>query len=769
LYSKYSPSKGFVFTLEALIAFILIASFLGIASIKEASEENYLGGLELKRQLSNTITVLDANGFLIETIDSEGKSAGEKMDLIYGKFKELLPAGLEIRIELKDYTGNPVECRDSPSFNQCFSYQGVYPEKGPNPATGKDVFHERLLLVKKQPPAQCEVGAVFAGKETDEIEKAYFSEKTERLLFKPYTGAIFFSEEDDLNVSFGVRVTPPDEAYCDEDIRIDLNATVPDYGRQPADIMLVIDNSGSMDDPAGETNLGNIGSGTLNNGTHTMESSWGTWYCTNFGNWQDIATFEVDAELSQYDVKVRMDYSGYSGECDAPRMRVRDPGGETHGGSEGSSPLTETLDSPLQTGTYTVQGWSDETINYNVNYFKLITKMDAAKAGAQDFVDYEEWRQPLDQLGLVSFSTDAELRQQLLLATDANKEIINSQIESLEPDYMTAMGDAIYMATGELTGTRGNPAAMKFQVLLSDGCSNTGSDPEDAADHAATNDVIIYPIGYGTGSELCESTLEYIADNTGGTYYYAADQETLQEVYGLIALDIGSDLSQTEQERAYDSNLMIPLERCSDVADAGTDGQCQVINDQNYLWYDIGFLDKYNPFIDYFTINIPCDTEDACESTVKTLPFSITLLGYTSEEGIIEEPVVWDENVTVIFKYRDLTVGVLKAIIDGTDLIYVDVNAANTGMLESEATLLRYYADDPYTGTLLGQDEVIPLQPGSVQILYDRELTQEGWIYIVINPEGSIRECPGNNILPLYCTGISETQYFALDLWAWRD
>jgi hypothetical protein len=210
---------------------------------------------------------------------------------------------------------------------------------------------------------------------------------------------------------------------------------------------------------------------------------------------------------------------------------------------------------------------------------------------------------------------------------------------------------------------------------------------------------------------------------------------------------------------------MIPVKRCSDIVDAGS-GECEDISDQNYMWYDIGYIDKNNLWEDYFIINIPCNVADACESDQRTFPADGTQIQYADENGVIKPPLPWDENITINFNYRDLTVRILRAVILGA--IYMDVNSSNVGILDAGATSLHYYADDPYTGTLIRGQNIPSLVSGAFYIIYDDRVDYEGWLYVVINPAGNIRECPGNNIVELYCSGAAETQYFVLDIWAWR-
>ena len=93
-------------------------------------------------------------------------------------------------------------------------------------------------------------------------------------------------------------------------------------------------------------------------------------------------------------------------------------------------------------------------------------------------------------------------------------------------------------------------------VLLTDGQTNTGPDPLDAAQQAADRGVRIFTVGVGTnqgdvvGAEgryfrvsLDEDTLKKIAHNTAAAYYKASDESELMRIYQALSvrLIVGRD------------------------------------------------------------------------------------------------------------------------------------------------------------------------------------------------------------------------------------
>jgi len=79
----------------------------------------------------------------------------------------------------------------------------------------------------------------------------------------------------------------------------------------------------------------------------------------------------------------------------------------------------------------------------------------------------------VDQVGLVSFSSDAELEQRLTHQASSVKQAI----DQLWASGMTNITEAIETTQQELTSHRHNPAALPVIILLSDGQPTAGGDP----------------------------------------------------------------------------------------------------------------------------------------------------------------------------------------------------------------------------------------------------------------------------------------------------
>jgi Ca-activated chloride channel homolog len=96
-------------------------------------------------------------------------------------------------------------------------------------------------------------------------------------------------------------------------------------------------------------------------------------------------------------------------------------------------------------------------------------------------------------------------------------------------------------------------------ILLTDGATNAGPDPIEAARQAANHGVRVYTVGFGTANgdivgfggrlmraQLDEDSLKRIADMTRAQYYKAGSAEDLQAVYKLLSRSIVVETKETE-------------------------------------------------------------------------------------------------------------------------------------------------------------------------------------------------------------------------------
>jgi Ca-activated chloride channel family protein len=214
----------------------------------------------------------------------------------------------------------------------------------------------------------------------------------------------------------------------------------------------------------------------------------------------------------------------------------------------------------------------------------------AAEEAASSFVESQDSG---TQIGIVAFAGFAEIVQ----VPTNDEEVLLDIIASLATGRRTAIGSAILESidaiaeidpsiprtAGENDPTATPPPSVPkgayapaIIVLLTDGASNAGPDPVEAAQEAAARGLRVYTIGFGTadpggrppgcgaqyiGREpgetgapgvdpgfgatgggfrraIDEDTLRAVAEATGGKYYPAESASQLNEVFAQLPTDL---------------------------------------------------------------------------------------------------------------------------------------------------------------------------------------------------------------------------------------
>jgi Ca-activated chloride channel family protein len=173
-------------------------------------------------------------------------------------------------------------------------------------------------------------------------------------------------------------------------------------------------------------------------------------------------------------------------------------------------------------------------------------RLEASKSVATEFIN----GRPYDRIGLTVFS--GESFTQCPLTTD-HAVLINlmREVKSGIIEDGTAIG--VGLATA-ISRVKDSEAISKVIILLTDGVNNMGAiDPVTAAEIAKTFGVRVYTIGVGSRGfadypvqtpfgmryqkmqvEIDEALLKQIAEMTGGSYFRAVDNTSLQQVYSEI-------------------------------------------------------------------------------------------------------------------------------------------------------------------------------------------------------------------------------------------
>ena len=162
----------------------------------------------------------------------------------------------------------------------------------------------------------------------------------------------------------------------------------------------------------------------------------------------------------------------------------------------------------------------------------LEARVDAVRAVVSDFVA----KRPGDRIGLIAFG-DAPYP---LAPFTMDHALVRGMISGTLPGIAgprTSLGDAIGLAIKMFDKTM---VPEKVLIVLTDG-NDTASKmpPLKAAGIARSKGVVIHAIGIGdpaaTGEDkLDTATLQKIADDTGGRYFFGGDQAGLATIYDVL-------------------------------------------------------------------------------------------------------------------------------------------------------------------------------------------------------------------------------------------
>ncbi len=174
-------------------------------------------------------------------------------------------------------------------------------------------------------------------------------------------------------------------------------------------------------------------------------------------------------------------------------------------------------------------------------------RLEAAKKVAIDFVN----KRPTDRIGIVIFA--GESFTQCPLTTD--HQVLVSAISNIHNGLLedgTAIGSGLGTSVDRV---KAGTSKSKIVVLLTDGENNGGLiSPQTAKEIAKSFSIKVYTIGVGTDGtfnmpiddgfggvimkpqrvSIDEKLLEEIAKETGGKYFRAKDNSSLQDIYDTI-------------------------------------------------------------------------------------------------------------------------------------------------------------------------------------------------------------------------------------------
>ncbi len=176
-------------------------------------------------------------------------------------------------------------------------------------------------------------------------------------------------------------------------------------------------------------------------------------------------------------------------------------------------------------------------------------RLTALKKIAIKFVN----QRPNDRIGLVTYSGEAFNK----VPITSDHDVVVDELENLNPLELqpgTAIGEGLSVAVNHLKDSK---AKSKIIILMTDGVNTieNAMPPQIAAQLAKNNNIKVYCIGIGTNGyalmptatdifgdlvftetevKIEEQVLSEIANTTGGKYFRATSNTSLQEVYDEI-------------------------------------------------------------------------------------------------------------------------------------------------------------------------------------------------------------------------------------------
>ena len=188
-------------------------------------------------------------------------------------------------------------------------------------------------------------------------------------------------------------------------------------------------------------------------------------------------------------------------------------------------------------------------------------RLTALKRIAKKFVN----QRPGDWIGLVAYSGEAFTK----VPVTSDHNVVLDEIDNLNPLELqpgTAIGEGLSVAVNHL---RKSKAKSKIIILMTDGVNTieNAMPPQVGAQLAKSNGIKVYSIGIGTNGyalmpkrtdifgdlvfdevevKIDEPVLREIAQTTGGKYFRATSNQSLEEVYNEINQLEKSELKTTK-------------------------------------------------------------------------------------------------------------------------------------------------------------------------------------------------------------------------------
>lgn len=156
-----------------------------------------------------------------------------------------------------------------------------------------------------------------------------------------------------------------------------------------------------------------------------------------------------------------------------------------------------------------------------------VSPMDHAKKAIKTFTAGFDHK---DQISITGFGSNVD--QPLALTNDHAK--IDAMVDAMQPAGKTALYDGMMTGLDQISKSYG----IRALVVLTDGQDNRShASWNEVAARAVKEEIPIYIIGLG---EVCKETLQQLAAETKGQFFYTTSANSLESIYSTISQRVQS-------------------------------------------------------------------------------------------------------------------------------------------------------------------------------------------------------------------------------------
>ncbi|MDO8647383.1 MAG: VWA domain-containing protein [Candidatus Diapherotrites archaeon] len=790
--------KGFVFSIDAVLAVILVSSAI-LATQTSFFQYSHSSINVLAKSADDVFSTLQDTGFLFQETDRN--SLDNAALSFYFKAKGLLPSNSGLQVRLSQYNLNKESCRQFKDFNNCFALAGEVIVG--DAIDSNEIAFGKRLIVKKQSPGDCNISAQFSDLPLNQFPKEFGS---------AFFDTAFFASGGDLNIGVAASynslpLMSGSSIQCDENIHVDLNAYFPTTGRPPINMIFGSDKSLSM------------GECTIAKGI-VLDSNKGTTSST----FVKIHEFSL-SDNNAFDVLLE-----WSATCSSncPEMYVVAPNGTTKYGlgfpsttdlnvktcNSGDSLNSKAYYLGKSTFDYlavnsnvgnsksgTWQVWarkSGSAIDYNLtvkrirnDYFSSstltvlpwnnpISKIELAQVFIARFNENALWDPVADEYAYAEIGTDKKSGgngssiQPSSGLRPIGDQAFKSQLKNLSPVSVDSSAYGFAMSGDDMMNDilADQPSAeVRAEIIFGDANSYGTPNAVAAAQDAKDRNIVVFTVGFGRDHNFTD--LKMISAITGGTFYNASDENALLSIFDTIAQRIFALSGYAYGIGIPDLNITIPVLAGSEINTPASNFQGTFELSSSSLRFFITDINILSPWYGSYNISFPCTM--SCASEKKYLPEFGTNYSYTDTNGnYYANNFDINKYIDVNFLYRDLRLSFMNAELFDINHLTVTAQLSNVGDLNtlsypSGMTDLNFSVNGSFAGTKTIQGLCGHLNPlcGLWFDLNSVELFREGEIEVSIDANKA-RDCPLGNSVKIICNSQLITQFYVVEFGVWE-